>query len=69
MDKTFQAIMTEMMSRRLPMSGWKKGTCSYCNNRSFPDIEVVMVHKLPNKLKACINCFKRPDADKRQSKS
>jgi hypothetical protein len=45
----------------LPISGWKRGTCSYCKNTSFEEGQVVMVHSLPNKLKACMKCYRRPD--------
>lgn len=64
MDEARQAylkILKDMIARGLPLKGWKIGVCSYCQNTSFPDAEVVMVHRLPNKLFGCMTCYKRPN--------
>jgi hypothetical protein len=61
MSNTYLEIMKYMEEQGLPVTGWKIGKCSYCGNTRFPPDTKVMIHKLPNRLRACMHCYVRRD--------
>jgi hypothetical protein len=58
---SYKDFVLGMKALGIPLAGWKHGRCSYCANTNWDRGQPVMVHKLPNRLKACMKCYKRPD--------
>jgi hypothetical protein len=60
----YKEVVMGLLKLGLPTGGWRLGECEYCHNAEFKYLPEVMVHKLPNGIRACMKCFKRPEPER-----